>query len=202
MDEALLEPAGPATRSLIGYARVSTPDQTADGQVDELERIGCARVFVEKASGARTDRPVLAETLDFVLAGDTLCVWRLDRLGRSLSHLLEVVRGLEERGVALRSLTEGIDTSTAGGRLVLHIFGSLAEFERELVRERTNAGLAAARARGRKGGRPAKLTAVQVRQARRLLEDSTYVEVADTFGVSRATLYRALERHPPTSDRQ
>lgn len=200
MDQSLLEPATPANRSLIGYARVSTTDQDPAGQVDALNAIGCARVFTDQASGAKTERPKLTEALEFLVAGDTLCVWRLDRLGRSLKHLLEVAADLEERGIALRSLTEGIDTSTAGGRLVLHIFGSIAEFERELIRERTHAGLAAARARGRKGGRRPKLTPAQVRHARALLEHrdddgrttNTYKEVAESLGVARATLYRAL----------
>lgn len=207
MDRSLLEPATPANRSLIGYARVSTTDQDPAGQVDALNTIGCARVFVEQASGAKSDRPKLTETLEFLVAGDTLCVWRLDRLGRSLKHLLEVAADLEERGIALRSLTEGIDTSTAGGRLVLHIFGSIAEFERELIRERTHAGLAAARARGRNGGRRPKLTPAQVRHARALLEHrgedgrttNTYKEVAESLGVARATLYRAIGTRTPTS---
>lgn len=208
MDRSLLEPATPANRSLIGYARVSTADQDPAGQVDALNQIGCARVFVEHASGAKTARPKLTEALEFLVAGDTLCVWRLDRLGRSLSHLLEVAADLEERGIALRSLTEGIDTSTAGGRLVLHIFGSIAEFERELIRERTHAGLAAARARGRKGGRRPKLTPAQVRHARALLEHrdeqgrttNTYKEVAESLGVGRATLYRAIGTRTPSSE--
>lgn len=206
MDRSLLEPATPANRSLIGYARVSTADQDPAGQVDALDQVGCVRVFVEHASGAKTARPKLSEALDFLVAGDTLCVWRLDRLGRSLKHLLELAADLEERGIALRSLTEGIDTSTAGGRLVLHIFGSIAEFERELIRERTHAGLAAARVRGRKGGRRPKLTAAQVRHARALLEHrdengqttNTYKEVAESLGVARATLYRALGTRTPS----
>ena len=209
MDRSLLEPATPANRSLIGYARVSTADQDPAGQVDALDAIGCARVFVEHASGAKSDRPKLTEALDFLVAGDTLCVWRLDRLGRSLKHLLEVAADLEERGIALRSLTEGIDTSTAGGRLVLHIFGSIAEFERELIRERTHAGLAAARTRGRTGGRRPKLTPAQVRHARALLEqrgadgrtENTYKEVAESLGVARATLYRAIGTRTPAGSR-
>lgn len=200
MTEELSAPAIVATGALVGYARVSTTDQDPALQLDALDRAGCARVFVEHASGAKTDRPELAATLDFLREGDTLCVWRLDRLARSLPHLLELVAALAERGVALRSLTEQIDTSSAGGRLVMHVFGALAEFERELVRERTFAGLAAARARGRKGGRPSVMTPQRQRDAATLLQERdasgravrTYAEVAAAIGVSRATLVRHL----------
>ena len=137
---------------LVGYARVSTADQDPALQLDALHAAGCGRVFEERASGARADRPVLAEAMAFARGGDTLVVWRLDRFGRSLKDLIARVAELEQGGVGFRSLTESIDTTTAGGRLVLHVFGALAEFERELIRERTVAGLAAARARGRKGG--------------------------------------------------
>lgn len=138
----------------IGYARVSTQDQTLDLQRDALAKAGVGRVYTDTASGAKTDRPGLGKAIDFARDGDTLVVWRLDRLGRSLPHLIETVRELERRGIGFRSLTESIDTTTPGGRLIFHVFGALAEFERDLTRERTNAGLAAARARGRKGGRP------------------------------------------------
>jgi DNA invertase Pin-like site-specific DNA recombinase len=143
---------------LLGYARVSTTDQQPQLQVDALQRAGCYRVFTETASGARSDRPVLDQLLDQLRPGDTLVVWKLDRLGRSLRHLVDTVTGLAECGVGFRSLQEAIDTTTPGGKLVFHVFAALAEFERDLIRERTSAGLAAARARGRQGGRPPVLT--------------------------------------------
>src|SRR5512141_528014 len=143
---------------LIGYARVSTQDQTLDLQRDALDKLGCTRVFTDTASGAQIERRGLEEALAFMREGDTLVVWRLDRLGRSLKHLLETVSVLEQRKIGFRSITENIDTTTSGGKLIFHVFGALAEFERDLIRERTLAGLAAARARGRKGGRPATST--------------------------------------------
>jgi DNA invertase Pin-like site-specific DNA recombinase len=139
---------------LLGYARTSTTDQHLDLQIDALTVAGCYRVFTETASGARTDRPTLAQLLDQLRPGDTLVVWKLDRLGRSLRHLVDTVTGLADRGVGFRSLQESIDTTTPGGKLVFHVFAALAEFERDLIRERTTAGLTAARARGRNGGRP------------------------------------------------
>lgn len=180
---------------LLGYARVSTDEQTTGLQLDALQAAGCERTFEERASGATTERPVLSEVLSHARRGDTLVVWRLDRLGRSLPHLIEMVQVLEAGGVALRSLTEGIDTATPNGRLVFHLFGALAQFERELIRERTVAGLAAARTRGRKGGRPPKLSAEKMRVAHRLLKDpeSTISEVARTLGVHRSTLHKALQ---------
>lgn len=181
--------------ALIGYARVSTQDQNLDLQRDALQAAGVERAFEESASGADRDRPELGAALDYMRAGDTLVVWRLDRLGRSLSHLLSVVEGLTERGIHLRSLTEGIDRTTATGRMTLSIFGALAEFERELIRERTHAGLAAARARGRMGGRPSVMTPAKARSARALLAAETPVtEVAQSLGISRASLYRWMER--------
>src|ERR671916_533654 len=138
----------------IGYARVSTGEQTLDLQLDALKTAGCGKVYTETASGAKAERPGLDEVLGYLRQGDTLVVWRLDRLGRSLQHLIEVVAALAERGIGFKSLTEQIDTTTPGGKLVFHVFGALAEFERDLIRERTHAGLAAARARGRTGGRP------------------------------------------------
>ena len=141
----------------IGYARVSTGEQTLDLQLDALQVAGCGKVYEETASGAKAERPVLEEVLSYVRKGDTLVVWRLDRLGRSLQHLIDVVAALAERGIGFKSLTEQIDTTTPGGKLIFHVFGALAEFERDLIRERTHAGLAAARARGRLGGRPRKL---------------------------------------------
>ena len=178
---------------LFGYARVSTADQSLDLQRDALAAAGCERLFEETASGAKTDRAVLADALAFAREGDTLVVWKLDRLGRSLPDLIAKVSELKERGVGFRSLTEGIDTTSAAGALVFHIFGALAEFERELIRERTAAGLASARARGRTGGRPEALTRRKVELAARMMRDrGTRVEevCAAVGGVSKATLYR------------
>lgn len=183
----------------FGYARVSTGEQDCSMQVDALRAAGCERVFAETASGAATERPELAAALSHSRAGDILVIWRLDRLGRSLPHLIEIVGKLEQAGVGLRSLAEGIDTTTPNGRLIFRIFGALAEFERELIRERTRAGLASARARGRKGGRPPKLGAEKMRIARRLLDDAdtTISEVARTLGVHRSTLHKALSASSP-----
>lgn len=179
---------------LVGYARVSTQDQNPDLQLDALKAAGCERVFVEKASGAQRDRPELSAALSFIRPGDSLVVWKLDRLARSMKQLIETVEGLEAKGIGFRSLTEAIDTNTAGGRLVFHIFGALAEFERSIIRERTRAGLDAARARGRKGGRPSKLTEDDLKAARALLADAsiTVEEVAKRLSVSPATLYRHI----------
>ena len=182
---------------LIGYARVSTQEQSPRLQLDALEAAGCGKVFVEKASGAQRDRPELKAALGYLRdgAGDVLVVWKLDRLARSLKQLIETVEGLEARGIGFRSLTEAIDTTTAGGRLVFQIFGALAEFERQVIRERTTAGLAAARARGKKGGRPPALSPKDLTAARALLRDPaiTVEEVARRLKVAPATLYR----HPP-----
>jgi DNA invertase Pin-like site-specific DNA recombinase len=179
---------------LIGYTRVSTTEQNPALQLDALHAAGCERVFCEEASGAAAERPELARALDHLRAGDTLVVWKLDRLGRSLRHLIDTVRALEDRGVGFRSLQEQVDTTTPGGRLVFHVFGALAEFERDLIRERTHAGLAAARARGRRGGRPSVMTAEKLRAARQLYDarQHTIAEIAATLGVSRATVYRSL----------
>jgi DNA invertase Pin-like site-specific DNA recombinase len=179
---------------LLGYARVSTAQQDAALQHDELRAAGCWKTWTDVASGARVDRPQLAAVLEALRPGDTLVVWRLDRLGRSLPHLIETVRQLEERAVGFRSLRESIDTTTPGGRLVFHVFGALASFERELVQERTRAGLDAARARGRLGGRPTVLTPVKARQARKMRDEgATMDEIASVVGVSVATLYRRLD---------
>ena len=179
---------------LVGYARVSTQDQKPALQLDALKAAGCEKVFKEKASGAQRDRPQLAAAIDYMREGDTLVVWKLDRLARSVKQLIETVEGLEAQGIGFRSLTEAIDTTTSGGKLVFHIFGALAEFERSIIRERTRAGLDAARARGRTGGRPKKLTDADLRAARAMLsaEDFTVDEVARRMGVSPATLYRYL----------
>jgi DNA invertase Pin-like site-specific DNA recombinase len=176
---------------LLGYARVSTTDQQSNLQVDALTTAGCSRVFAESAGA---DRPVLGQVLDQLRPGDTLVVWKLDRLGRSLRHLVDTVTGLAERGIGFRSLQEAIDTTTPGGKLVFHVFAALAEFERDLIRERTAAGLAAARARGRHGGRPSVMTAHKVRVAGEMYASGQYTvsAIATTLGVSRASIYRHL----------
>lgn len=187
--------------TLIGYSRVSTGDQTADLQTDALTAAGCERIYPDICSGALDRRPQLDALLDYIRPGDVLVVWRLDRLGRSLLHLTQLVNQLNERGVGFRSLIEGFDTTTAGGKLIFHIFAALAEFERSIIRERTMAGLAAARARGRNGGRRSKLTARQIKVARQMYDEKgsdgrrvhTVQQIADTLNVSRPTIYRALE---------
>jgi DNA invertase Pin-like site-specific DNA recombinase len=180
---------------LIGYARVSTDDQNLDLQRDALQKAGCEQIFTDRVSGTKATRPGLTEALSHLRSGDTLVVWRLDRLGRSLSHLIATVNELQERGVGFKSLTESMDTTTSGGRLVFNIFGSLAEFEREIIRERTNAGLTAARARGRNGGRPRKLTAKQIQMLQHLAADKkhTVAEICKTLGIGRTAFYRYLE---------
>lgn len=180
---------------LLGYARVSTADQDAALQQDALEAAGCYQVFTDTASGAVQTRPELSKVLDQLRPGDVLVVWRLDRLGRSIRHLIDQLAVLEERGIGFRSLQESIDTTSSGGRLVFHLFASLAEFERDLIRERTTAGLAAARARGRKGGRPSLLTKEKIDTARRLYaqQEMTVRKIGEVIGVSRSTVYRALQ---------
>jgi DNA invertase Pin-like site-specific DNA recombinase len=179
---------------LVGLARVSTRDQSLTLQTDALERAGCQRVFVEEVSGVAVDRPQRQEALKFIRAGDALVVWRLDRLARSMKQLLLTVEQLHEAGVGFRSLTESIDTTTPGGMLVFHIFGAVAEFERNLIRDRSLAGLEAAKARGRVGGRPKKMTVEDVRLAKAMLGQPGVraLEVAKRMGVSKATLYRQV----------
>ncbi len=179
---------------LLGYARVSTTDQDPSLQLDALRSAGCMKVFTDKASGALDSRPQLDRLLDQVRPGDTVVVWRLDRLGRSLRHLISLVEDLKAKGVGLRSLTEQIDTTTPGGNLIFSIFGALAEFERSLIQERTLAGLAAARARGRKGGRPPVMTPLKIKKAREMYNagECTVEAIAETLGVSRKTIYRHL----------
>jgi DNA invertase Pin-like site-specific DNA recombinase len=179
---------------LIGYARVSTADQNLDLQRDALTQAGCERIFEEHASGARDDRPELAEALSHARSGDTLVVYKLDRLGRTIRSLIDFTNGLRERQVEFRSVTDGIDTSTPAGRFYFHIIAALAEMERELIKERVGAGLAAARARGKVGGRKPKLGPKQIAQARKMLEDPTVsiTYVAGRLGVNRVTIYRAL----------
>ena len=178
----------------IGYARVSTQDQNLDLQNDALKGAGCEKIYTDKMSGAKTDRPGLDEILGFIRKGDTLVVWKLDRLGRSLKHLIQVMQMLDERGVYFRSVQESLDTSTPGGKLIFHVFGALAEFERDIIRERTLAGLAAARSRGRVGGCPRKLSGKQVEMAKNLMKDISIpiAEICETLGVSKATLYRYI----------
>lgn len=177
----------------IGYARVSTADQNPALQLDALTKAGCTRVFQDQASGAKTDRPGLAAALAFVREGDVLVVWKLDRLGRSLPHLIETVNALETRGVGFRSLTEVIDTTTPGGRLIFHIFGALGQFERDLIRERTRTGLNAAVARGHRGGRRPVVTEEKLRRARTLIAQGLTVrEAAARIKVGKTALYAAL----------
>src|SRR5919202_2644981 len=158
---------------LVGYARVSTTDHTLDLQRDGLTKTGCTRIFTDTASGAQTERKGLTEALAFVRPGDTLVVWKLDRLGRSLKDLITRITELNDRKVGFKSLTENIDTTPSGGQLIFHIVGALAEFERDIIRERTNAGLEAARARGKLGGRPPALTAEKIKFARKLYAEKT-----------------------------
>jgi DNA invertase Pin-like site-specific DNA recombinase len=176
---------------LVGYARVSTEDQSLDLQRDALREAGCEVVFEDTASGGARERPGLRDALAYVRPGDVLVVWRLDRLGRSLPHLVEVINGLAARRIEFRSLTDRIDTTSAAGKLIFHIFAALAEFERELIRERTRAGLAAARARGRVGGRPRILAAERLEMARAALASGQSArQVARALGVSERTIRR------------
>lgn len=186
--------------SLIGYARVSTLDQHAEAQGDQLVAAGCIRVFTDEGvSGKLARRPKLDECLAFLRPGDTLVITKLDRLGRSVKNLIEQGLELAARGVELRVLHQGIDTTTPAGRLTFHLLAAIAEFERDLIIERTNEGLAAARARGRKGGRPPALTPAQVERVRvRAHAGETITTIAEDFRVSRPTIYAALERPPAT----
>ena len=179
---------------LVGYARVSTLDQNPQLQLDALNQLGCAKIFTEHASGAQRDRPALKAAIDYLRSGDTLVVWKLDRLARSMKQLIETIEDLESRGIGFRSVTENIDTTTPGGKLVFHIFGSLAEFERSLIRERTNAGLIAAKAQGKVGGRPKRLGVKEIAAAKAMLRDPAIrvEDVAAQLKVSPATLYRHL----------
>jgi DNA invertase Pin-like site-specific DNA recombinase len=178
----------------IGYARVSTLEQNLDLQEDALKAAGCEKIYTDKTGGTKAERPGLERALADVRPGDSLVVWKLDRLGRSLRHLIETVTDLSNRGVGFRSIQEAIDTMTSGGKLVFHVFGALAEFERDIIRERTLAGLAAARARGRKGGRPRGLDDKKKRHAATLHSDpsNSVRDVCRTLGISKATLYRYL----------
>ena len=179
----------------VGYARVSTLEQDPTLQLDALAAAGCAKIFEDRASGARADRPGLRQALDYVRDGDVLIVWKLDRLGRSLPHLIETVSALEKRRVGFRSITEAIDTTTPGGRLVFHLFGALGQFERDLIRERTRAGLASAAARGRKGGRKPVVVPEKLHRAKGMIAKGLSVrEAAMRIKVGKTALYEALRK--------
>lgn len=187
----------------IGYARISRFEQNIDYQKELLEKEGCEMIFEDIMSGAKEDRPGLLKAINYARSGDTLIVWKLDRLGRSLPHLIKTVKELEERGINFKSLTESLDTGTSGGMLLFHIMGSLAQFERDIIIERTKAGLASARARGKQGGRPFSLTDIAMRKLYEMYnernEDGTHKygirELCKTFKISDPTLYRYVERY-------
>lgn len=183
---------------LVGYARVSTKDQNLDMQLDALRKAGCSRIFQDVASGAIDSRDGLREALNAMTPGATLVVYKLDRAARSLRHLIEIVSSLGAKGMGFKSITESIDTTSAAGRFSLHVFAALGEFERELIISRTNSGLAAARARGRIGGRPNKLTPQQETVAQQLFEarEMSVEEIAKTLSVSRGTIYRSVNKRP------
>ena len=180
---------------IIGYARVSTEEQNLDLQLDAFKKTGCEKIFEDKISGIKEERDGLSRALEVIRPGDTLVVWKLDRLGRSLQHLISVINKLKDQGIYFRSIQESLDTSSSAGKLIFHIFGALAEFERDIILERTMAGLAAARARGRVGGRPKSLNSEKVRLAKTLMKDNSHNirEICETLGVSKATLYRYIK---------
>src|SRR5689334_15441969 len=179
----------------VGYARVSTTEQTMDLQLDALKKADCTKIFTDTASGAQTERKGLTEAVSYVRPGDTLVVWKLDRLGRSLKDLITRITDLHTRGIGFKSLTENIDTTTSGGKLIFHIFGALAEFERDIIRERTTAGLEAARARGKRGGRPPALSPDKIKLARTLYadKDNSVRDICKMLGISRHTLQRYVK---------
>jgi len=179
----------------IGYCRVSTTDQTLDLQRDELLKAGCKKIFEDVASGAKSDRHGLRDCIDFARSGDVIVCWKLDRVGRSLKHLIEVINELKERGIGFRCLTQNLDTTTPSGMLVFHVFGAMAEFERSLIQERTQAGLAASRARGRLGGRPKVDNSRRIEIASSLYNDGkvSVAEICKNLKISRATFYRDLK---------
>ena len=188
----------------IGYARVSTVDQHLNMQEDALRSAGCEKVYTDVVSGAKTARPGLNSALSHLRKGDTLVVWRLDRLGRSLAHLIQTIKELSEKEIGFKSLQESIDTTTSGGQLIFHIFGALAQFERELIRERTNAGLKAARVRGRLGGRPAQLNKQEIRKLKRHYTkgDLSVMEICKLFNITKPTLYRYLKNESQKQPKQ
>src|ERR671919_815564 len=181
--------------ALIGYARVSTTEQHLHLQQDALTNAGCLKIYTDTISGTKSERKGLNEALSYIRDGDTLVVWRLDRLGRSLKDLIERITDLHSRNIGFKSLTEQIDTTTSGGKLIFHIFGALAEFERDIIKERTNAGLTAARARGRKGGRPKALTPKKAQMVQDLYrnKENSIDEICKTLNISRTTLYRYIK---------
>jgi DNA invertase Pin-like site-specific DNA recombinase len=180
----------------IGYARVSTDTQSLDLQMDALKREGCEEIYTDVISGSKSDRPGLNKALAYIREGDTLVVWKLDRLGRSIQHLITTVKQLNEKSIGFKSIQENMDTSTSGGKLIFHIFGALAEFERDLVIERTNAGLTAARARGRLGGRPNCLDSRQIKRMIEMYNDkkNTVGEICKIYSISIPSLYNYLKR--------
>lgn len=194
----------PSKSMKIGYARVSGPQQSISMQRYALKKAGCEKIFTDTASGARTDRPGLDRAFDELRPGDILVVWKLDRLGRSLQHLIQTIKSLQDKKIGFKSLQENIDTVTSGGKLIFHIFSALAEFEREVIRERTKAGLDAARARGRVGGRPALLTPNQITRLKKLYDarKNTVAEICKIFSISRPTFYnyinQAIGKHKKT----
>ena len=182
----------------IGYARVSTSEQSLNLQKDALQAAGCEQLFTDVVSGVRAERPGLGAALQACRSGDILVVWKLDRLGRSLPDLIQTIGKLAERGIGFQSLQEQIDTTTAGGKLIFHLFASLAEFERDLIRERTKAGLAAARARGRRGGRPKGVDQKKQKAALALKKNGAYSvrEICEIVGISRNTYYKYTQEGP------
>jgi len=180
----------------IGYARVSTADQHLRMQEDALKSDGCEQIFHDIASGVKTERPGLEEAISYLREKDVLVVWKLDRLGRSVQHLIETIKKLSERGIGFKSLQENIDTTTSGGKLIFHIFSALAEFERDLIKERTNAGLKAARARGRLGGRPPLLKSDEVKKMLKYYDEQkiTVDEICKIFNISRPSFYNYLNK--------
>lgn len=180
----------------IGYARVSTHEQNTAMQRHALKQAGCEKIFTDTASGARTDRPGLNNAFNQLRQNDVLVVWKLDRLGRSLQHLIDTIKSLQEKKIGFQSLQESIDTTTSGGKLTFHIFSALAEFERDVIRERTKAGLVAARARGRVGGRPALLVPKQITRLKKLYDarKNTVAEICKIFGISRPTFYNYINK--------
>ena len=188
----------------IGYARISTGEQNLDLQIDALKRIGCEKIFTDELSGSKKERPGFKEALDFLRENDTLVVWKLDRLGRSLTDLIKKVNRLKEQNIEFLSLHENIDTASPAGKFQFHVFSALAEFESDIIRERTMAGLRAARARGRTGGRPKKLTLDQVKMASKLMKDkeTPIKQICDLLGIGRTTLYRYLSPQGEIRDLQ
>lgn len=180
---------------LVGYARVSTPDQNLDLQKDALKKAGCEKLFTDVGGGANFDRKGLADALDFMREGDCLVVWKLDRLGRSLKDLIETVNGIHKKKMSFQSLQESLNTGTSSGKLIFHVFAALAEFERDVIHERTKAGLAAARARGRLGGRPKILDHAKIIMAKSLMSDhnNSIRDICSTLKISKSTLYRSLK---------